>query len=93
MGKALETIFARRLGDLAETYNLLPSQQVGARRDRSRETALELLVESVHTVWDCNKKNVARLLSLDVAGAFDHVSHPRLNTPQPKIQRYSRLQG
>ena len=51
---------------------------MGARRNRSTETALELLVESVHTVWDCNKKNVASLLSLDVAGAFDHVSHPRL---------------
>lgn len=42
------------------------------------ETALELLTESVHTIWDCNKKNVASSLSLDVAGAFDHVSHPRL---------------
>lgn len=35
-------------------------------------------MESVHTVWDCNRKNVASLLSLDVAGAFDHVSHSRL---------------
>lgn len=78
LGKALETMIARRVSDLAETYNLLLSQQMGARRIRSTETALELLVESVHTVWDCNKKIVTSLLSLNVARAFDHVSHPRL---------------
>lgn len=78
LGKALETIFAHCLSDLAKIYNLLPSQQMGACRNRSTETALELLVESVHTVWDCNRKNVASLLSLDVARAFDHVSHPQL---------------
>lgn len=32
----------------------------------------------MHTVWDCNKQNVACFLSLDVAGAFNHASHPRL---------------
>lgn len=37
LGKALETIFARRLSGLAEANNLLPSQQVGARRNRSIE--------------------------------------------------------
>lgn len=77
-GKALETVLVQRLSTLAENNNLLPAQQMGARRGRSTETALELLVESVHTIWDCNKKNVASFLSLDVAGAFDHVSHPRL---------------
>lgn len=35
-------------------------------------------MKSVHTVWDCNKQNVASFLSLDVAGAFNHASHPRL---------------
>lgn len=37
-----------------------------------------MLIESIRTVWDCNRKNVASVLLLDVAGAFDHVSHPRL---------------
>lgn len=59
LGKALEIAFAHLLRDLAEAYSLLPSQQMGARRGRSTETARELLVESVYTVWDCNKKNVA----------------------------------
>ena len=48
---------------------------MGAWKNRSTETALELLTESVHTVWDCNRKNMASLLSLDVARAFDHVFH------------------
>lgn len=78
LGKALETILAQRLSTLAENNNLLPAQQMGARRGKSTKTALELLVKSVHTIWDCNRKNMASLLSLDVVGAFDHVSHPRL---------------
>lgn len=49
-----------------------------ARKNISTETAIEILVESVHTEWDCKKNNAASLLSLDVAGAFDNISHPRL---------------
>ncbi len=53
-----------------------------ARRKRLVETALEALTEAVHTVWNHgkggNKKKVASLLSLDVAGAFDNVSYERL---------------
>lgn len=36
------------------------------------------MVDSIHAVWDCNKKNVASLLPPDVAEAVDHVAHPRL---------------
>ena len=36
------------------------------------ETALELLVEQVYTIWNLGK-NVALLLSLDVSEAFDIV--------------------
>ena len=43
-----------------------------ARQGRSVETALELLVEQVYTIWNSGK-NVALLLSLDVSGAFDTV--------------------
>lgn len=61
-----------------------------ACREKSTKTALELLVETVYTVWDCNKKNIASLLSLDVAGAFDHVSHPRLlhNLKSKRVPEY-----
>lgn len=40
--------------------------------------ALELLTEQIHTVWAKDEKLVASLLSLDISGAFDNVSHERL---------------
>jgi endonuclease/exonuclease/phosphatase family metal-dependent hydrolase len=76
LGKALESIMAVRLSDWAETHNLLPKEQMGARRNRSTETALRLLTESIFTAWSCGK--VASMLSLDGTGAFDRVNHPRL---------------
>ena len=78
MGKALEAVVARRLGDYVEERNLLPLEQMGARRGRSTEIALEIIVNAVHTVWGSGKQYVASLLSLDVAGAFDNVSYERL---------------
>lgn len=50
LGKALETVFAQHLSNLAEAKNILPLQQMRACRERSMETALKLLVELVHTV-------------------------------------------
>ncbi|KHJ34378.1 hypothetical protein EV44_g3349 [Erysiphe necator] len=42
-------------------------------------TALELLTEHIHTIWgNDNKKKVASILSLNISGAFDNVSHQRL---------------
>ena len=78
LGKALETVVAMRLRECAEQNGLLPEEQMGARRGRSVETALEVLTDAVHTVWGINKMNVATLLSLDVSGAFDNVNHKRL---------------
>ena len=45
------------------------------------ETALESLIDAVHTVWNCsttNNRKVASLLSLDIVEAFDNVLHGRL---------------
>jgi hypothetical protein len=78
LGKALEKVVAQRLSKLAEEHNLLPETQMGARPGRSTMTALELLTEQIHTVWAKDEKLVASLLSLDISGAFDNVSHERL---------------
>lgn len=51
---------------------------MGARRGKSTETALELPTEQVYTAWRQGNDKVATLLSMDVAEAFDTVSHPRL---------------
>jgi hypothetical protein len=78
LGKALEAIVAKRMRFLAESHALLPSTQMGARKQRSVDTALQLLLEKIYTIWAGNKPRVATLLSLDVASAFDRVSHTRL---------------
>ena len=50
LGKALETVISKRLTELAESYSLLPQQQMGARKGRSVETALESLIDVVYIV-------------------------------------------
>ena len=78
MGKIMESIMAKRISHLAEEHSMLPVTQMGARKGRSTESALELLTEQVHTVWGQGADKVATLLSMDVAGAFNTVSHERL---------------
>lgn len=90
MGKLLEKLVANRLSKAAEDFNLLPEEQMGARPKRSTISAVELLTEQIHTIWGKNKKQVASLLSLDISGAFDNVSHERLihNLRQKGIPRW-----
>lgn len=78
MGKLLEKLIANRLSTAADFHNLLPNEQMGARPGRSTITAVKLLTEQIHTIWGKDKKKVASLLSLDISGAFDNVSHRRL---------------
>ena len=68
---------AQRLSSLAEQHRLLLDSQMGNRKDRSTEAALELLLEQIHTVWS-SKKHAASVLSLDISGAFNTVNHTRL---------------
>ena len=46
---------------------------MGNRKGRSTDTALELFLEQIHTIWGLKK--VASVLSLDIAGAFDTMNH------------------
>jgi hypothetical protein len=78
MGKVLEKIIANRLSRAAEAHHLLPEEQMGARPKRSTISAVELVTEQVYTIWGQDKGMVASLLSLDISGAFDNVSHRRL---------------
>lgn len=77
-GKALESITAVKISHLTELYQLIPNTQMGSRRGKSTETALELPTEQIHTVWGQGNDKVASLLSIDMAGAFDTVSYERL---------------
>ncbi|EED22644.1 reverse transcriptase, putative [Talaromyces stipitatus ATCC 10500] len=77
IGKALESVLARRLSYLVEQYNLLLKQHIGGRRGRSCELAIHLLLEETHSAWREGSR-VASGLALDAAGAFDNVNYIRL---------------
>ena len=76
LGKALESIVASRLTYLADSHQLLPSRHTGGRKLASTDHALHLLSQRIYQAWGDGK--VASLLLLDVSGAFDNVSRPRL---------------
>ena len=76
--KVLESIILERLQYTAETYSLLLGTQIGARRMRSIDTALQLITEKIYRIQGANKKRVASLLYLDIFTVFDRVSHKRL---------------
>jgi len=78
LGKVIERLVADRLSTAIEEHALVPNSQMGARRDRSAVSALSQLVDVVHTAWARNPKFIVSMLSLDLTGAFDRVSHDRL---------------
>ncbi|GIZ44655.1 hypothetical protein CKM354_000785200 [Cercospora kikuchii] len=75
ISKGLECIVATRLSYLAERYSLLPDNHFGARKQRSSEQALDILVEKISEAWRGNR--VLSLVTLDVQGAFNGV-HPAI---------------
>ena len=77
VGKLMENVLAERVRTFAEDNGLLPDAQMGARKGRSTDSALELLVETVSTVW-ATGQNVASVLSLDISGAYDCVIRLRM---------------
>jgi len=78
MNKALKSIMIKRLSDIVETHRMLSNAQMKVRRKRFMISALNLLIDQVHTVWNCEIKYVIFMLSLDVVEAFDQVSHVKL---------------
>jgi hypothetical protein len=49
-----------------------------ARSKRDTITSLDLLIEQIHTIWNCRNQWVASILCFNIASAFDYVSHPWL---------------
>ena len=76
LSKAMDAILAQRISYAVEKHQLLPKDHLGGRKAMSTEYALHSLLDRVHQAW--NRGHVASVLLLDVAGAFDHVSHIRL---------------
>lgn len=75
IGKALESILAKRISAITEIFELLPKTHFGGRRGTSTEHAVYFLVESIQRMASRERTSV---LMLDVTGAFDNVSRPRL---------------
>jgi ribonuclease HI len=79
VGKTLDAILARRISYVAEAYQLLPTNHLGGRKATSTEHAAHLLIESIYASRPLSSAHhISTILSLDVSGAFDYVSHIRL---------------
>ncbi len=78
MSKTLKSIMIKRLSDIAETHHMLLNIQMRVRCKQFVISALNLLVDQVHAVWDCEIKYVIFMLSLNIAEMFNHVLHTRL---------------
>ncbi len=78
MSKALKLIMIKRLSDIIETHCMLSNAQMRARCKWFVILMLNLLIDQVHTVWNCEIKYVIFMLSLNIIKAFNQVSHVRL---------------
>ena len=74
----MEAVISIRIRECVEANRLLPEKQMGDRKGRSVETALELITDAVYIVWSIGGANMASLLLLDIARAFDNVLYERL---------------
>lgn len=68
----MESLVAQRISYLAETYNLLSDNHLGAKRRRSSVDALLVLQEEIFQAW--RDKKVLSLVTFDVKGAFNGVA-------------------
>jgi hypothetical protein len=71
LGKTLESVIAERISYAVEIYGHLPTNQFGARKQRSADQALLLLQEQILTAWQ--GRRILSLVSFDVKGAYNGV--------------------
>jgi len=50
LGKVLEAVISNRIKFITERYDLLSDTQYGARTNRATETALQQIIEKIHTI-------------------------------------------
>ncbi len=78
MSKVLKSIMTKRLSNIAETHYMLSNAQMKVRCKWFMISTLNLLVDQIHTVWDCKIKYIAFMLNLNVVETFNQVLHVRL---------------
>jgi DNA integrity scanning protein DisA with diadenylate cyclase activity len=78
LNKILESIITRHINDLAKTHDMFSISQMSDRKNRSCETALKLLIEQIHIVWNMKKNKITTFLSMNVIDVYDHVFKNKL---------------
>ncbi len=78
LSKILKSIITRRINSLTKTHNMLSISQMSDRKNKSCETALKLLIEQIHIVWNMRKDKITTLLSMNVINVYDHVFKNKL---------------
>jgi hypothetical protein len=76
IAKFLESIVARRISYAVEEEGLLPKTHLGGRRGISTDHAIQIMIDCIRTAWGTGQ--TVSLLTLDVSGAYDYISHIRL---------------
>ena len=74
LSKVMEAIINRSLTNFLESNNILSRRQYGFRRGLSTQDVLTLLSHRWHTAAVVG--GATRIIAVDIAGAFDKVSHP-----------------
>ena len=73
ISKVMETLVNRHIVNYFEDHHLLTSHQFGFRRGLGTSDALQALQTAWASAVGCG--GAARILAVDIAGAFDRVSH------------------
>ncbi len=71
ISKALKSIMIKRLSNITKTHHMLSDAQIKARCKWFMISTLNLLVDQIHMIWDCEIKYIAFMLSLNVVEAFN----------------------
>jgi hypothetical protein len=76
--KILKFIMNKKISWITKTHWLLFDMFMKCRKNRSIETILKFFIEQIHIVWKQKTNRVITLLNLNVASAFDTMSHVKL---------------
>ena len=75
--KIIKTVTTKFIQNITKKHNLLSSQQMRVRKNRSTKMIINLLLNQIKTVWDLSDY-IASILSLNITEAYDRVIKRRL---------------
>jgi hypothetical protein len=78
LNKILKSIITQRIDNLTKIHDMLSIFQMNDRKNKSCETALKLLIEQIHIVWNMKKDKITTFLSINVIDVYDHIFKNKL---------------